>query len=455
MPLPLHLDDFRDQLSRAFAEDYGIEPAGLAAPAAARTAVDEATAAFDQWRKATIDSYGQAVVERTFVDTGDLPVDCIKLETQPTLAGASRAKVAQPPAFEGLPGGRGNRAAIPAQLGENQKDRHGVETFCPPGYVPVLRPSLDRVRTAGSPVVFFQKAPDGGQHPSLGNGRDAVLGSTARAAASQDVPLPRIQVGSATHLYAHAFQDVQNIGGQSWMNLWNPNPAPGVFSLSQQWWTAGSGPGLQTVESGWHVFPQLYNNDRATRLFIFFTMNGYQTDANGWPTGSAYNLSQVPGLGGFVQTDNTWVIGGSFSTSQPGGDQQGFLMSWRLDTATGNWWLYLQAGGDAVPVGYYPGTIFRSGPLTRGATRIDFGGEMCSQNNGRQTGQMGSGQPASAGWQYAAYQGEIAYVPAGGGALTPATLIADQQDAPAYTIDLHNNQGGQTYFYFGGPGAQW
>jgi hypothetical protein len=68
---------------------------------------------------------------------------------------------------------------------------------------------------------------------------------------------------------------------------------------------------------------------------------------------------------------------------------------------------------------------------------------------------MGSGRPASAGWQYAAYHGEIAYVPPGGGALTPATLIADQQDAPAYTIDLHNNQGGQTYFYFGGPGAQW
>jgi hypothetical protein len=237
------------------------------------------------------------------------------------------------------------------------------------------------------------------------------------------------------------------------MNLWNPNPAPGVFSSSQQWWTAGSGGGLQTVESGWHVFPQFYNNDRATLLFIFFTMNGYQTAANGWPTGSAYNLSQVPGLGGFVQTDNMWVMGGSFATSQPGGDQQGFLMAWRLDTATGNWWLYLQAGGNAVPVGYYPGTIFRNGPLTRGATRIDFGGEMCSQNNGRQTGHMGSGQPASAGWQYAAYQGKIAYAPAGGGDLTPATLIADQQDAPAYTIDLHNNQGGQTYFNLGGPGA--
>jgi hypothetical protein len=452
MPAPLPFDDYREQLSRARAEDYGAQPAGLAAPAAARAAVDDATAAFETWKESTLAGYRQAVVDRTFVDAGDLPIDCIKLETQPALAAATGPGIARPPAFDGLPA---VRRSVPSQLGENQKDRFGVEAYCPPGFVPVLRPSFDRIRTAGSPIVFYQKAPDGGQHPSLGNGRDAVPGSAVRAAAADDLPLPKVQVGSATHLYAHAFQDVPNVGGQSWMNLWNPNPAPGVFSLAQQWWTAGSGGGLQTVESGWHVFPQLYNGDPLTRLFIFFTNNGYQTGPNGWPTGSAYNLTQVPGLGGFVQTDNTWVIGGSFAASQPGGDQQGFLMAWRLDTANGNWWLYLQAGGNAVPVGYYPGTIFRNGLLTRGATRIDFGGEMCSQNNGRQTGQMGSGQPASAGWQYAAYQGAIAYAPVGGGALAPATLIADQQDAPAYTIDLHNNEGGQTYFYFGGPGAQW
>jgi len=455
MPAPLPFDDFRDQLSRARAEDFGSRPLGLAAPAAARAAVDDATGAFERWKKATLDGYSRAVVDRTFVDAGDLPIDCVRLDTQPALAGPAGADVAKPPAFEGLSAGRARRGSARAALGEGRKDRYGVEAYCPPGFVPVLRPSLDRVRAAGSPAVFFQKAPDGGQHPSLGNGRDVVPGDTARAAAAQDLPLPRVPVGSATHLYAHAFQDVKNGGGQSWMNLWNPDPAPGVFSLSQQWWTAGAGGGLQTVESGWHVFPQLYNGDRTTRLFVFFTNNGYQTDANGWPTGSAYNLNQVPGLGGFVQTDNTWVIGGSFAASQPGGDQQGFLMAWRLDAATGNWWLYLQAGGDAVPVGYYPGAVFRGGALMRGATRVDFGGEMCSQNNGRQTGQMGSGRPASAGWQYAAYQGAIAYVPAGGGALTPATLIADQQDAPAYTIDLHNNEGGQTYFYFGGPGAQW
>jgi neprosin-like protein len=452
MPAPLSFDDFREQLSRARAEDFGARPVGLAAPVAARAAVDDATAAFDRWKESTLAGYGPAVVDRTFVDAGDLPVDCIKLETQPGLAGATRPAVAKPPAFDGSPA---RRRSVPAQLGEGRTDRYGVEAYCPPGFVPVLRPSLDRVHSAGGPVVFYRKAPDGGQHPSLGNGRDAIPAGTARAMAAEDLPLPRIPVGSATHLYAHAFQDVPNVGGQSWLNLWNPDPAPGVFSLSQQWWTAGSGPGLQTVESGWHVYPQMYGGDRATRLFIFFTNNGYQVDATGWPTGSAYNLNQVPGLGGFVQTDNTWVIGGSFTASQPGGDQQGFRMAWRLDAATGNWWLYLQAGGDAVPVGYYPGAVFRGGLLTRGAARIDFGGEMCSQNNGRQTGQMGSGRPASAGWQYAAYQGEIAYVPAGGGALAPATLIADQQDAPAYTIDLHNNQGGQTYFYFGGPGAQW
>ena len=195
------------------------------------------------------------------------------------------------------------------------------------------------------------------------------------------------------HAYAHAAQDVSSIpggpciGARSWLNLWTPNPGPGVFSLSQQWVVGGNG--LQTIEGGWHVYPSLYNDAQpVTRLFLYWTADGYAS------TGS-YNLNNRPGQGGFIQTDNTWVLGGSFQVSAAGGDQHGFAMQWQRDPANGNWWLFLQDSTNPVAVGYFPASLYGGGPLSQAATHIDFGGEVCSQSGGNQTGQMGSGQGAA------------------------------------------------------------
>jgi hypothetical protein len=341
--------------------------------------------------------------------------------------------------------------AAAAPLAEDRTDQFGNPVFCPPGFVPVLRVTPERIRRAGGLEHFFQKAPGGGRHPSLGSGVRAVT----RAGVGGGPAVPFQVVGGAVHAYAHASQDVSEIpggpciGARSWLNLWTPNPSPGVFSLSQQWVAGDNGTGLQTIEGGWHVYPGLYDDSQlVTRLFIYWTADGYVTTGN-------YNLTNRPGQGGFIQTDNTWVLGGSFQVSAVGGDQVGFAMQWQRDPANGNWWLFLQGSGNPVAVGYFPAALYGGGALSQAALSVDFGGEVCSQTGGNQTGQMGSGQGAAAGWQAAAFHKEIAYLTSGG--WVPATLSPDQRDAPAYTIVNHNNSGSPwgSYFFFGGAGGQF
>jgi hypothetical protein len=76
------------------------------------------------------------------------------------------------------------------------------------------------------------------------------------------------------------------------------------FSLSQLWLVAGDSSNTNTAEVGWQVYPGLHPSDKllAPHLFVYWTSDDYQN------TG-CYNL----GCSGFVQTDNTCVLGGAFS----------------------------------------------------------------------------------------------------------------------------------------------
>jgi len=240
-----------------------------------------------------------------------------------------------------------------------------------------------------------------------------------------------------THRWAWGDQNVDNKGGDSILNVWKPNPSPGVFSLSQQWYTGGSGGSLQTVEGGWQVFPNKYGTSNPA-LFIFYTPNNYSS--------GCYNHD----CSAFVQVNNTWVLGGSISPqSTDGGTQYIIRMQWQL--YQGNWWLFVKGSGDYIAVGYYPGSKFNGGQLTKNAQWVKFGGETDSDDSGK-AGQMGSGKFASAGWSHAAYQRTIYYIDT---SLVShwTNLAAHQPTASCYTIDLHNNTGGAwaTYFYFGGP----
>ena len=244
------------------------------------------------------------------------------------------------------------------------------------------------------------------------------------------------------------------------MNVWDPNPDPGVFSLSQLWISAQNGGPHQTIESGWQIYFLEYG-DRLPHLFIFFTNNNY-ADGSGW-----YNLNRPPGQQlGFIQLDTpaarSWVIGDALSESGVGlsaigGPQTNLIMQWQRDSNTGNWFLYLgRDDGSPDAIGYYPQQLFGAGPLASASQRVDFGGEVCSVVGSTATGEMGSGQPASSGWKRAAYQDRICFLPTSGDRLQPASLmpVVDDNDSSFYSIVVGSAEdGNRTYFYFGGHSA--
>ena len=95
------------------------------------------------------------------------------------------------------------------------------------------------------------------------------------------------------------------------------------------------------------------------------------------------------------------VVGSSSRYSVLGGSQSHLQQIWQY--INGNWWLYI----DSHPIGYYPGSLYGNGPLASGAaTVVDFGGEDTGAPSALE---MGSGQVASAGGTYVAYQATIDY----------------------------------------------
>jgi hypothetical protein len=131
------------------------------------------------------------------------------------------------------------------------------------------------------------------------------------------------------------------------------------------------------------------------------------------------------------------------SVSQLGGPQVELELEVMLHQ--GNWWIFV----NRQPAGYYPTTLFQGGPLTTGANEIDFGGETLGDGS---YPPMGSGQFASRGDKYAAYQRNIFHT-AANGAASYANLTPSQGWPNSYTINVGTSPEWGENFYFGGPGS--
>jgi Neprosin len=207
---------------------------------------------------------------------------------------------------------------------------------------------------------------------------------------------------------------VTNYGGSSWLNLWDPS---GDFTLSQQWYANGSGSGTQTVEGGWVHYPAKFGSRSV--LFIFSTPNDYSS--------GCYDL-ECPG---FVQTSSSVSPGGAFSNySTYGGTQWGFGLQWKY--YNGNWWMFYSG----TAVGYYPGSVFRGGPMSRNASITEYGGE--TYTGGTYWPQMGSGKFANAGFGQAAFQNTIFYIPqnVSGGTGVWSSLSSFVTNRACYTLSV-------------------
>ncbi len=314
-------------------------------------------------------------------------VDCVDVNQQPAMLAPAMAgrSIASPPPLppaNGAGQSSGSRSGAQAAqqdvaLHANEFDELGNVRSCAPGTIPIRRTTAADLARFTSLRDFFSKGPGGA--PNL---------TAPQTAAPPDL---------SGYVYAAQGQSVTNWGMQLFLNIWDPALGTyGSHSISQMWVANTTGGTTETAEAGWNVDSGLYG-DSDVHLFIYWTEDGYVN------TG-CYNLSCT----GFVQTDNSVVLGGSFSpVSTTEGTQYDFELTWAKSSSTSDWWLIYQG---STWVGYYPASQYSHGMQTQ-ASLTNYGGEVnISAPNGSVLTQMGSGAFASSGATYAAYQAHLQYV---------------------------------------------
>jgi len=376
-------------------------------------------------------------------------VDCVPIEQQASVRMLGLPGIAAPPPnlLPGTPAA--GAATVLEQPGEVTRaslrpssavDRFGNATSCEDGTVPIQRTTLEQISRFPTLKAFLSKSPDGKAH---------IPGQQTSAS----VLPPQAQAVDLRHRHNTVYQSVYNLGGNSNLNLWNPyvyTPTGAAFSLSQVWYAGFQPDGVtvQTVEAGWHVFPDLYGTNKLLpHLFVYFTADGYKTSG-------CYDKS----CPGFVQTSGNVWVGQAFTTySQYQGSQVEVQIMWEF--WAGNWWL--NVNGEWV--GYYPGSLFGSGQMATHATSIEYGGEVTVYNYGGIFPPMGSGRYGDTGWQSAAFQRNIQYFDTGL-VLRYPSLVRNTNECPAATAAPPIGQTGTSvlgpdswaapwgiYFFFGGP----
>lgn len=371
--------------------------------------------AFEEIKSHLLDYYDGVQAVHSFMDANGSVFDCIPVESQFSLRGhhGAIAEASDLP----LPAEPARRSGLPdrhiVQLHPRLIDRLGNRMAAPRGTIPVFRLTFDHLARFRNLGEFF--------------GRASAAGAVAQV-----------------RKHAFGMQQVANVGGTSVLNLWHPVVGAGALnSISQQWYSAGSGAAAQTVECGWQANPFRYGN-AVPVLFVFWTSDNYNT--------ACYNLT----CNAFVQTSNKWALGGALAQrSISGGEQHALRLSYRLEN--GKWWLY--AGGSTArhAVGYFPASLFGAGPLATGASQITFGGETIGITS---CPPMGSSAFPIEGYGFAAYQRGLQYFPTAQ-SVQDATLAISispppfpPPPEPLYTASLASDAAPwNETIWFGGPGG--
>lgn len=385
---------------------------------------------FERQRAHLLHYYDGVTVLHSFEDDFGNVFDCVPMDQQPAAKYLGGKAPAEPPALP-TPSFQtpSLQAILAGELPRAPLDRHGNRRACPDGSVAIRRLTLDELSRFATIEDFFRGARRKRKH--------FVTKPEAPDAAADDP-----EFADYPHRYAVAYQQVQNFGGQSALNLWDPSITGGqIMSLSQQWYSAGDEGNntLQTAEAGWQVCPNNFPNAGSQPVFfVFWTADNYQT------TG-AYNNRD----GKFYIKSSTAIIGAVWETiSVQNGTQYDRVVSYKF--SQGNWCLYLD--GDLV--GYWPGAIYNGGPMSHAAQEIMFGGET---DGNADYPPMGSGNFAAQGYGYAAYQRNISYFDQNGQPVN-AALLPDQPTPASYTVGIGvpaapDAAAWGSYIFFGGAGG--
>ncbi|XP_068651607.1 protein neprosin-like [Aristolochia californica] len=297
-----------------------------------------------------------------------------------------------------------------------EKDDEG----CPLGTVPMTRVHKEDLLKFGSVENYNSKYGRSGYQP-LGQG--------------------------ANHLYATK----RILGGPYYgtrvtINVWKPvinTQNNEVFSLAQLWFV-NSGPVLNTIEAGWHVYPAYYGGSTEVRLFVYFTADNYVTI-------DCYNVKC-----GFVQVHPRITPGMILpKVSTKDGTQEEITISVYKANNPRHWWLGYEDSNGYVSVGYWPENLFNS--LANHANRIEWGGETVSYvKPGVTYPPMGSGRFPSEGYKKAAYMSNMKVIDSSMQFVdAPSNLIPNKPTPRCY--ELGDNPADVPtigpHFYFGGPGG--
>ena len=405
-----------------------------AATATAKVASD---AAFTEMRQHIMNLYRGVHVTHSFVQ-GAQTYDCIPEEQQPSVrmlglkgiaappAAPSDLQSAPPPADGATVLPQSGEAIVSSLLPTTAVDRFGNATACEAHTVPIQRTTVEQMIRFPTLRAFLSKTP---------NATGVTPAPPKPGAALNSVPA---SLDFSNHKQNNMVQNVYNLGGNSNINIWNPNVlffSGEVFSLSQVWYMGSAANGLtQTVEAGWQVFPQRLGDfiDHRAHLFIYYTADGYGN------TG-CYDHS----CAGFVQYSGRVFPGVALPPSMALGNQTEINTLWQW--SGGNWWL--SVNGEWI--GYYPASLFGNGEMATHASKIQYGGEIVG---GTSYPPMGSGEYAASWFSLAAYQRHIWYVDALGRAQSPS--LGAVNECISNTRILGPYDGGSswgTYFFFGGP----
>ena len=305
----------------------------------------------------------------------------------------------------------------------------GVE-HGPAGTVPVRRRDFSRLHATTSLTQYLSKAGGKRVNPSH---------------PPTDDPNP------AGYLHATCGQSVTAFGCDGVLNMWDPYcENSSDHTILQTGMQNYDKPQLQSLEAGWEVCHDQYG-DWAPHLFTYYTTNGYTKDGDNL---GGYNHD----VDGWVQYDSS-IFPGALITgmSTLGGNQTIITIKYQLYES--NWWFQVQVKW----LGYYPASLFMGNQsvfstLGDHASWVAFWGEVYSSNSNTNTTwtQMGSGQFAEAGWDYAAFESNLRYQSDRSGGMTDLNGTGSAENSALYDYQLHMKSGGSqgSYLLLGGPGAK-
>jgi Neprosin len=272
--------------------------------------------------------------------------------------------------------------------------------------------------------------------------------------------LSKRQTVDGDYWYANTGQTIDNLGGQGLFSIYNPqteDPDHSIMQIAVIRQDGANGiPGAgsrhtQTVEVGLTVDKSL-NGDQETRLFTYFTTNGYASTADN--VGGYY--SEVVG---WNQCDPDYGPGNTYPISEVGGVT--YFQSIQFSLHDGKWWLWINDRW----VGNYKADLFSANAPDASLTLQDhsdyiaFYGEVydANSNPGVTTTDMGSGQFAGEHDNRAATIRNILVEDLNGNNVdyNGAGSYNVPDTASRYNLEEHYVSGGDwgSYIWLGGPGS--